>query len=132
VLAVGDCFDADGFAPGTTIGRAGIHLVDCAEPHQHQVYAVVRDPEPLDAPFPGDRRLTGFADDACLDAFPTAFGVDYKESDLDFATVTPDEAAWDSGERALVCVVHHADFQLLTDTQLPPTSTSTSLTSESS
>jgi hypothetical protein len=117
-LSVGDCFDADTFTPGTSIARNGVHLVDCAQPHQHQVYAIVPDPDPRAAPFPGDEMMQSFATDSCLNAFEGALEADYQSSDLDFATITPDQTSWDQGDRSIVCAVHNADFEALTGTRV--------------
>ncbi len=140
VLAVADCFDVDDFTPGAAISRTGIHVVDCAGPHQHEVYAVVVDPDGPQISYPSDEGIASVADDLCLSAFAPALGVGYQASTFDFATIRPDRAAWDAGERTIVCAVHDTDFQPLigshittttTTTIAPRTSTTESLASES-
>ncbi|MEY2421399.1 MAG: hypothetical protein QOI95_1466 [Acidimicrobiaceae bacterium] len=136
-LAVGDCFNSDQFTPGLSIDPRGVHLVACAEPHQHEVYAIERNAESSTTPFPGDQAMSAFADDVCLGDFEPALGVDYRQSSLDFATITPDATSWAAGDRSVICVVHDADFaallgsRLATTTTMPASaSTSTSLASE--
>ena len=133
-LAVGDCFDADNFVPGASIDLHGARVVDCAQPHQHEVYAVVRDPDPPDAPFPGDAAMTSFADDRCLSAFEAASGVAYTESNLDFAPVAIDETAWRNGDRSIICAAHDTNFEEITGSRVTTTTgapPASSLASES-
>jgi hypothetical protein len=122
---VGDCFNTDHFAPGTSIDLHGVQLVACADAHQHEVYAVARDPDRAGAPYPGDEAMTAFADDQCLAAFEPALGVDYRKSNLDFAVVKPDAAGWKHGERVVVCAVHDTNFAELTGSVRATTSSST-------
>jgi hypothetical protein len=132
-LAVGDCFDTDQFAPGRSIDPHGLHLVACADPHQHQVYAIEGDADPTGAPFPGDLAMEAFADDACLADFESALGVSYRTSSMDFATIKPDATSWKAGDRAVICAVHDADFAELTGSRVATTTATatTSLTSKS-
>ena len=125
-LAVGDCFNTDQFAPGVSIDRHGVHLVACTDPHQHEVYAIEGNSDPTGGPFPGDVAMRAFADDVCLADFEPALGVGYRESSLDFATITPDEASWKAGARAVICAVHDADFAELTGSRLAATTSTTS------
>lgn len=129
--AVGDCFNTDQFAPGVSIDPRGLHLVACTDPHQHEVYAIERDPDPAGAPFPGEEAMTAFADDLCLADFEPALGVDYRQSSLDFATIKPDATSWNDGDRSVICAVHDTDFAELFGSRLATTTTSTSTTSTS-
>lgn len=122
-LAVGDCFDADNFVPGALIDLHGVRVVDCAQPHQHEVYAVVVDPDPPESPFPGDAAMASFANDQCLAAFEPAIGVPYSESNLDFAPVAVDETAWRGGERNIICAAHDTNFEETTGSRVTTTST---------
>jgi hypothetical protein len=130
-LAVGDCFNTDRFAPGTSIDLQSVHLVACTDAHHHEVYAVARHPARAGTPYPGDDAMAAFADDQCLAAYASALGVDYRKSTLDFAVVKPDTASWKQGERSVVCTVHDTNFAELTGSvraatsALTPTSTST-------
>jgi hypothetical protein len=134
---VGDCFNTDHFAPGTSIDLRSVQLAACTDAHQHEVYAVERDPDRVGAPYPGDDAIAAFADDHCLAAFEPTIGVDYRKSTLDFAVVKPDAASWKLGERSIVCAVHDTNFGELTGsvrattTTSSLTPTSTSLASKS-
>jgi hypothetical protein len=111
---VGQCFDTDHFAAGTAIDLSSARVVDCAGPHQHEVYAIVGQTAGPGAPYPGDVVLAAFADDRCLAAFTPYTGVDYRASQYDIANARPDQAAWDRGERRVICALHDADFAELT------------------
>jgi hypothetical protein len=131
-LVVGDCFNTDRFAPGTSIELRTVHLVACSDAHQHEVYAVERHPDRGGAPYPGDDAMTAFSDDHCLAAFGPALGVDYRKSTLDFAVVRPDAASWKRGQRSVVCAVHDTNFTELTGSVRAATSsTTTSLAAKS-
>jgi len=130
-LAVGECFDADNFVPGASIDLHGAHVVNCAQPHQHEVYAVVLDPDPPGAPFPGDTAMASFANDQCLAAFEPAIGVAYTESNLDFAPVALDEEAWRNGARTIICAAHDTNFEEITGPRVTTTTATSSVASES-
>src|SRR5262245_34366523 len=51
---VGQCFDTDQFAPGSAIDLSSARVVDCAGPHQQEVYAIVDQTADPRAPYPGD------------------------------------------------------------------------------
>ncbi len=109
-LAVGQCFDTDTFRTDAPLDLAGAHVVDCAGPHQHEVYAVEVEPSGPDAPYPGDVAIAAFADDRCLADFAGYTGVDFLASHFDIANARPDEKSWAGGERHVVCALHDQDF----------------------
>jgi Septum formation len=114
VVAVGQCFDTDQFQAGSAIDLTSARVVDCAQPHQQEVYAIAAQPAGPSAPYPGDDGLAAFADDSCLAAFTGYTGLDYRSSHYDIANARPDKAAWDRGERRVICALHDADFAELT------------------
>lgn len=105
-IAVGDCFDD----PAEEI-VVELELIDCAEPHDNEVYANLQIQE--DA-FPGDEAITAFAYDACLDPFAAYVGESYEDSALDYWFLTPTAESWNSGDRAITCVLYSADLSKLT------------------
>jgi hypothetical protein len=117
---VGQCFDTDQFAAGIAIDLSSARVVDCANPHQQEAYAIVDQPADPGAQYPGDDVLAAFADDRCLAAFTPYTGVDYRASHYDIANAHPDEAAWDRGERRVICALHDADFAELTGSAKAP------------
>jgi hypothetical protein len=117
---VGQCFDTDHFAAGTAIDLSSVRVVDCAGPHQHEVYAIVDQSADPGAPYPGDDVLAAFADDRCLAAFTPYTGIDYRASRYDIANARPDKAAWDRGERRVICALHDVDFAELNGSAKAP------------
>ncbi len=89
IVDVGQCFDTDHFAAGTAIDLSSVRVVDCAGPHQHEVYAIVDQSADPGAPYPGDDVLAAFADDRCLAAFTPYTGIDYRASHYDIAKRAP-------------------------------------------
>jgi hypothetical protein len=116
-LAIGDCFDTDTFAPGDAIDRGAIHVVACANPHEHEVYALVAPPQGGARSYPGDAAMRSFGDDQCLAAFTAKLG-NYRRSTLDFGVIAPDRSSWDHGDRTVICAVHDADFTQLSGSVL--------------
>ncbi len=94
-LGVRDCFD-DAAVDGSVEGDAP-RVLPCAVPHDNEVFAVV--------PFAGEDRATAAAAayDACLDAFESAVGSDYLESELFFAVLEPSETELADGVDDAVC-----------------------------
>jgi Septum formation len=121
--AVGDCVDVgDGELPYAPYGTD--LLIDCAEPHTHEVYYTATIPEGPDAPFPEDLDIELW--DTCYFEFAQAMGYSVTDSTLDLTLYLPDEDEWAAGERYHACVVHQpgttADFALLVgSTQDDPT-----------
>jgi hypothetical protein len=119
-LAVGQCFDTDSFTPGSTLDLSSARVVDCAQPHQQEVYAVAIEPSGAGAPYPGDATFAAFADDSCLGAFQPYTGADYTSSHYDIANARPDAAAWGRGDRTVLCALHDVDFAELTGSARAP------------
>lgn len=112
-LAVGQCFDSDGFSLSAPLDLSTARVVPCDGPHQQEVFAVIVEPDPPGAPYPGEAVMTSFAGDACLAAFSPYTGLDYEASSLDIAEAEPTQTSWDAGDRATVCALHAADFEPL-------------------
>jgi hypothetical protein len=121
-LAVGQCFNTTAFVPGSEIDVSTAQIVDCAGPHQHEVYAVVVEPDPPGASYPGDEPMDELASDQCLAAFTPYTGVDYQASSYDIANARPDRASWSRGDRNVICALHDADFGELTGSAKAPSS----------
>jgi hypothetical protein len=108
-VGVGDCL----LAPETVAAEIGsLRVVDCAEPHEQEVYAV----EPFVGAdggtpddYPGEALLTSFAEGRCLELFAEYVGVDYRDSTLFFTYLLPSPRGWQGAgqqaDRSVVCVV---------------------------
>ncbi len=83
-------------------------VVDCAEPHTHEIYAVVDYTE--EDVFPGIAALDAFAEVECLAAFEPYVGIESFDSSLVFTWLVPTLGSWnDQDDRQVICVL--ADFQ---------------------
>jgi hypothetical protein len=106
-LRIGNCVDDLAALDYSTI--LGLDVVDCAQPHDSEVYAL---PELTGTTYPSDADLTQQADDACYAAFAAYAGVNYEESALDYDYYTPTKQGWlQDHDRVVTCVVFHPDNQ---------------------
>ncbi|TVR36596.1 MAG: septum formation family protein [Nitriliruptor sp.] len=105
-VAPGDCFDD----PDNAVDEiSDVPLVDCEEPHDNEVYAVV---ELEDGDYPGDEAVLNRAQDTCLDAFEPYVSEPYATSELFATWLVPTEGSWSEGDREVVCVLFDADGPL--------------------
>lgn len=88
---------------------SSIPQVDCAEPHDSEVYAIVTLP---DGAYPSDDELFRLADDACYEEYEPYVGTNYDVSYYYFAYYWPDKNGWASGDRDIVCVVYDENGQI--------------------
>ena len=96
-LEVGDCIAAGGAGRATVT----VPVVDCAEPHNGEAYAVI----PLeDEEFPGADEVTDRAVTGCTAEFTLFVGVEYAASGLDFAYYYPTATSWEAGDREILCL----------------------------
>jgi hypothetical protein len=98
---VGDCFNDT--AHGTS--EAGeISRVDCASSHDGEVYALPKLPGAPGAPYPGDEQIAKQGDQLCVDQFAPYVGIDYFDSQWDYAYYAPIEETWRKfDDREIVC-----------------------------
>jgi hypothetical protein len=112
-LAVGDCFDDGDMAVGGVEEIGQVPMVECSEPHDNEVYAVVTVAGDV---FPGDVAIQGQADDVCMGAFDGFVGLDYETSVLDFGWLVPTAETWDAGDRVVACFIYRMDLEKVTGT----------------
>lgn len=107
--SVGDCVDlgADAAAelPYAPYGT-GL-LLECAEPHTHEVYFTATLSGGSDAPFPDDLNDRLF--DVCFVEFAELMGFSSSDSTLNVLLYLPDAEEWAAGERYHACVVYQSD-----------------------
>ncbi|MFI6575129.1 septum formation family protein [Nocardiopsis sp. NPDC050513] len=104
-LAVGDCFVEDEmFGAGSDSEVSDVPLVDCAEPHDSEIYYLY-DMEG-DA-YPGQEAAWAEADETCQgQAFTDFVGVAYPDSEIYTGSLTPTQESWDQlSDREIVCYV---------------------------
>lgn len=98
-LEVGQCFND----PEATDEISDVALVDCAEPHNNEVYHL------FDIPgdeFPGRSTVSDLATEGCIDAFETFVGASYATSDFGIFPISPTEDSWNrADDREVVCAL---------------------------
>lgn len=101
-IKVGDCFTLD---RQTSIEQ--ISAIPCALPHGTEVYAVVVDPAPSVAPYPGIDAVRAAANPGCEAAYERFVGAPYTTSSRYWINVlSPEEPYWAIGIRTNWCAVH--------------------------
>lgn len=100
----GQCFDnPDGRSEIVT----NVDIVDCDDPHDNEMYAVVAYPD--QGSHPGDDVIRDFADETCIQRFEEFVGFDYLASELDLGYFWPTDESWDAGDRTVQCFVFELD-----------------------
>ena len=97
----------DELAEADDISELGV--VDCGQPHQSEVYAVITDPSPDTTPWPGADVLVDASATGCLAAFEPYVGQVFEASELDILTVLPTAETWPEGDRDILCVATRLD-----------------------
>lgn len=111
-MAGGQCFNEvlDG---STNPPGQRFEIVDCAGPHDAEVFSATALDGAPGAPFPGEQALTREANRRCLAAFEPYVGLEYGRSELQLATMRPVARTWATGDRTLVCSLFDADLRPL-------------------
>jgi hypothetical protein len=90
-LGVGDCFTSI-----TDTEISDVPIVDCSEPHEHEVFAVWD--------VTGDSLPSQTAmEQGCIDRFEAAIGTPFLESDIYSAPITPTDGSFEAGDREVIC-----------------------------
>jgi hypothetical protein len=106
-LKAGECFTSEAGTAGRTVELEDVTTVPCADSHDGEVFAVAAHPAPKDVAYPGDDSVADFAAAECLQQFPAYTGATYDDSDLEVASVRPDEDSWsDKDDREVACVLY--------------------------
>ena len=96
-LGVGDCFTA---INDTEI--SDVPIVDCSEPHEHEVFAVWN--------VSGDSLPSQSAmEEGCVERFEAAIGTPFAESAVYSAPITPTDGSFDAGDREVICYTFEFD-----------------------
>lgn len=98
-LDQGDCFNEYRFTDRAGNRQQLTSRVDCARPHDREVYFKVDHPGDADARYPGESELLQWATDTCLEEFETFVGKEYILSALEFATLQPSFETWNGAGR---------------------------------
>lgn len=108
-VKVGDCVVTPA-EEDTKVEVTEVQRVECAEPHQMEVYSFEKyvSPDSDEAPkdFPGQDAVTAFADGACAASFADYVGVDYRDSSLFYTYLLPTARSWGQDkDRTVTCFV---------------------------
>ena len=80
-------------------------VVDCAEPHEAEVYLVDELNPDRSRDFPGETAAAMETEQACLDEFEAFVGLTYDDSLLDVFYLAPDRRAWNVSRGEVTCMV---------------------------
>ena len=106
-LEPGQCFNSPAASAGRTVEVEDVTPVPCAGAHDAEVFAVLAYPAGQDAAYPGDEVVADYAASECLLQFPGYTGSTYDDSEVDVATIRPDEESWeDKDDRQVACVLY--------------------------
>jgi hypothetical protein len=98
-LEVGDCFGSAADA------LEAVEVVDCADTHIYEVFALLDHEAGEDEAYPGDEEIGEYGDEACREPFTDYVGHDYETSVYWITTVTPSAETWAEGDREVVCTL---------------------------
>ena len=101
-LSVADCL-LKLPAEGATVVR--VTIVDCAKPHEAEVYFVGELDPTRSRQFPGDAVVSTEVARACLDRWQAFVGLEYGTSVLDAYYLQPGELGWKSSRGGYTCFV---------------------------
>ena len=90
-LRAGQCFNQVSWIDREQDRRISITAsIDCAEPHDKEVYHEAEFPAPNGAPFPGEDQMTAWSQEVCYEAFEDFVAEEYELSvyDIDFLQPT--------------------------------------------
>jgi hypothetical protein len=87
-------------------------VIDCAEPHSHEIFAVVEHPDDV---YPGFEALETFAQQECLAEFEPFVGTNAFDSELFHTWLVPTLDGWnEQDDREVVCVLGRQDGAAMT------------------
>ena len=93
-LEVDQCFNNYLTALGDNQFQELTTVVDCAGPHDGEVYFQVFHPADADAAYPGDEGMLAWAQRQCYEQFEGFVGAEYELSELEIGVLQPTEETW--------------------------------------
>jgi hypothetical protein len=116
-LEVGNCFD---LVDDPVAADRAVWLLDCAEPHSHEVYDVVEyegEGAGGGMPYPGVAVVQNWSEDQCYQRFEGFVGTRWTLSELEIEVWWPSAESWDLMDRSVICTVFSPTGDPLTGTQ---------------
>ena len=99
--AVGTCLDYLDGDIGAEVTE--LRTIDCAEPHSHEIFAVVVSDATV---YPGFEALEETAQARCLAQFEDYVGIGVFDSTLFYSWLVPTLTSWDrEDDREIICVL---------------------------
>lgn len=106
-ISLGDCMNE---MDSTSDSISEVPKIDCAEPHDYEVYHVEDITE--SGAFPGEDEVISTADTMCEAAFEGFVGIPYLDSALYYTTMYPTAEGWAAGDREVLCLIYEPDTQV--------------------
>ena len=104
-----------GLRPGQCVNSGAnalaVTVLSCARPHDAEVFASFSLPATA---WPGDSAVQQDARNACASRLGSYLNPQFATADVTQEYVYPNQAAWQAGERTVVCEVRAVDGQQLT------------------
>lgn len=94
-------------------GRSQVVIVECADPHDAELYEVTTIEGDDTSEFPGGEALLGQARADCDRTFTDYVGRSYAESSLDVVFLVPTPETWSVGDRSILCLVEDPSGRLV-------------------
>jgi hypothetical protein len=110
----------DEISPGQCVQDPGderlgeVEKVDCGQPHDMEVFAVVNIATGENEPWPGGGEIEDRSLDACLARVETYIGQDFWESPYDVTGISPVREGWNDGLHSTICLLINVDGSPLT------------------
>lgn len=102
-LAVGECLD-DSSITAQQAADGVMPVVDCAEPHESEVYFVK---DLTDDELPDD--VQERAEVLCYDNYEAFIGAPFEDSEYGISYYVPSSDTWNAGDRQIACLVESYD-----------------------
>ena len=80
-------------------------VVDCAEPHEAEVYLVVELNPDRSRNYPGDTEVELETQNECGEAFESFVGLEYQDSVLEVFYLVPQDLSWRSSRGEVTCLI---------------------------
>jgi hypothetical protein len=99
-LTPGDCFNA-----GDSSTLSSSNIVDCAQPHDAEVFYIFAYPN-APADYPGEDAIRTTAESGCTPQFEDYVGISYDNTTAyTISFLRPDADSWSQGDRAFICLI---------------------------
>ena len=108
-LPIATCLFQEPADPGEDQLDQPAYVVECATPHQGELYHHDTVAADASAPYPGDAAVTTEADLRCYAAFEPYVGLEWEVSRLNYLYFYPSPETWAAGDRSIQCILFAGD-----------------------